>query len=106
MKGITVSDQLVEDVCSLFTSTKKAKSVEEAKTTEKISESEEAGAGEHKCPLCESNLEESITEEQMQKHVDMLMEAINENFEFVEDESLDEVENEDEDSEEDTKEGK
>ena len=68
---------------------------------------EEAQADEHVCPLCESELEHPIPEENMQECVDFILGTINEALEqdgeFLEeseDEDLDEAECEDDDKEE------
>jgi hypothetical protein len=82
-------------------------------TAENLTESqevevvEEAQADEHVCPLCESELEHPIPEENMQECVDFILGTINEALEqdgeFLEeseDEDLDEAECEDDDKEE------
>ena len=58
----------------------------------------------HQCPLCESELDEALTVERIQEHIEQILETINEAEEF-EGEDLDEAEEEDnedgEDSDED-----
>ena len=68
---------------------------------------EEAQADEHVCPLCESELEHPIPEENMQECVDFILGTINEALEQdgeyleeSEDEDLDEAECEDDNKEE------
>lgn len=99
MRGITLSDDFVKQIVG----TSPAK---------KISESTEASQTEaHVCPLCESHLEEPISEEKIQEHVDYFLDVINENFDIVgeelneeeeveEGEELDESEDEEESEEE------
>jgi hypothetical protein len=87
-------------------------------TAENLTESqevevvEEAQADEHVCPLCESELEHPIPEENMQECVDFILGTINEALEqdgeYLEEsddedfeEDLDEAEEEDEDKDED-----
>ena len=71
---------------------------------------EEAQADEHVCPLCESELEHPIPEENMQECVDFILGTINEALEqdgeYLEesdDEDLDEAECDDDDDDEDKK---
>lgn len=91
MRGITLSDEFVSQIVG--------------KTAAKISESTEAPQAEaHVCPLCESHLEEPISEEKIQEHVDYFLDVINENFDIVGDdldegEELDEEEQLDEEEE-------
>lgn len=78
MRGITLSDEFVSQIVG--------------KTAAKISESTEAPHAEaHVCPLCESHLEEPLSEERIQEHVDYFLDVINENFDIVGD-NLDEEE--------------
>ena len=92
MRGI----QLTEDYISQIV----------GKPAAKISESAEAPQAEkHVCPLCESHLEEPISEEKIQEHVDYFLEVINENFDIVgeelnEEEEVEETEEESEEGEE------
>lgn len=88
MRGI----QLTEDYISQIV----------GKPAAKISESAEAPQAEkHVCPLCESHLEEPISEEKIQEHVDYFLEVINENFDIVGEELNEEEEVEaDEETEE------
>ena len=55
----------------------------------------------HQCPLCESELDEALTVERIQEHIEQILETINEAEEF-EGEDLDEAEEEDDDEEEDS----
>ena len=48
----------------------------------------------HQCPLCESELDEALTVERIQEHIEQILETINEAEEF-EGEDLDEAEEED-----------
>jgi DNA repair exonuclease SbcCD ATPase subunit len=71
---------------------------------EQIEEAFEA----HVCPLCESQLEEAITDEQLAEHVDFMVSVISE-MEDITDEDLDELAEEitsDESEEEDLDEAK
>lgn len=87
MRGITLSEEFVNQIVG--------------KTAGKVSESTEAPQAEaHVCPLCESHLEEPISDEKIEEHVEYFLDIINENFEIVGD-SLDEEEAvEEDDSEE------
>lgn len=70
---------------------------------------EEAQADEHVCPLCESELEHPIPEENMQECVDFILGTINEALEqdgeYLEEseDELDEAECEDEDEDDEDK---
>ena len=55
----------------------------------------------HQCPLCESELDEALTVERIQEHIEQILETINEAEEF-EGEDLDEAEEEDNEDEEDS----
>ena len=57
----------------------------------------------HECPLCESQLEEALTVEQIQEHIDYILETITE-AEEVEGEDLDEEYQDDEEEEDDDEE--
>lgn len=81
-------------------------------TAENLTESqevevvEEAQADEHVCPLCESELEHAIPEENMQECVDFILgkinEALEQDGEFLEEgEDCDDEDKSDEDEEED-----
>ena len=54
----------------------------------------------HQCPLCESELDEALTVERIQEHIEQILETINEAEEF-EGEDLDEAEEEDNDDDDD-----
>jgi|TARA_E500000305_G_scaffold54562_1_gene43581 hypothetical protein len=83
----------------------KKKDEEEDKKMEKQEESTEL----HQCPLCESELDEALTVERIQEHIEQILETINEAEEFegeelseAEDDDEEEKEEEDEDEEEDS----
>lgn len=107
MKGINVSESLVNSVLD-FVKPGHTKKIEEAKAAEtakaetkpKVEETTETAEEpeDHVCPLCESKLEQPLTQEQLKEHVDYFLRIINENFD-ADGESLDEET--DEDSEED-----
>ena|GEM_PF-4499559 len=79
MRGITLSEEFVQQIVG-------------ANSSKTISESTEASHAEaHVCPLCESHLEEPLSEERIQEHVDYFLDVINENFDIVGD-NLDEEE--------------
>jgi len=78
MRGITLSEEFVNQIVG--------------KTAGKVSESTEASQTEaHVCPLCESHLEEPISDEKIEEHVEYFLDISYENFEIVGD-SLDEEE--------------
>tara|TARA_R100001460_G_scaffold12725_3_gene29070 strand:+ start:34195 stop:34551 length:357 start_codon:yes stop_codon:yes gene_type:complete len=54
----------------------------------------------HECPLCESQLDNPLSVEQIQEHIEFILETINEAEEF-EGEELSEAEEEEDDAEED-----
>ena len=62
------------------------KKLEESKEEEVIEEATkvEEEVEVHTCPLCESELQEPISEEVMKEHVTMLLELINESMEEIE----------------------
>ena len=88
MRGIQLTEEFVSQIVG--------------KPAAKISESAEGGehTEAHVCPLCESHLEEPISEEKIQEHVDYFLDVINENFDIVGDELNEEEEMEDEGDEE------
>jgi hypothetical protein len=96
MRGIQLDESVTKDILSFRkpklaeTTAKpeevKTEKVEEAKKTKK----EEPVVESHVCPLCESKLEEEISDEKLQEHVDYLLSVINENFTEDGEESLDE----------------
>lgn len=90
MKGINVSDDFVSQILGKPTAKLSESQVEQEAVVEETQE--EA----HVCPLCESHLEEAISEERIQEHVDFFLAVINENFDF-EGEDLDESELEESD---------
>lgn len=91
MRGITLTEDFVSQIVG--------------KPAAKISESQEGGehVETHVCPLCESHLQEPISEEKIQEHVDYFLTVINENFDIV-GEDLDEAEEVEEGDEEETEE--
>jgi hypothetical protein len=88
MRGIQLTEEFVSQIVG--------------KPAAKISESTEGGdhTEAHVCPLCESHLEEPISEEKIQEHVDYFLDVINENFDIVGEELNEEEEMEDEGDEE------
>jgi len=93
MKGIQVTDDFINAVL-------KGCNLTESQEVEVIEEGED----EHVCPLCESQLEEAISEEQMSEHVGFMLSVLNESLED-DGESLDEDEYQDEDEDEDELDG-
>jgi transcription elongation factor Elf1 len=87
MRGITLTEDFITQIVG--------------KPAVKISESQEGGeqTEKHVCPLCESHLEEPISEEKIQEHVDYFLDVINENFDIVGDD-LDETEEVEEEADE------
>jgi len=95
MKGIEITDEFV-------------KMIVESDPTRKVTESAEAvveeatDEAEHACPLCESQLEEPLSEETLAEHVDYILDAINESVSYEDGESLledDELEDDEYDDE-------
>ena len=90
---ILAANQLVE-----------SKEVNEAQEVETVEEACEEG---HVCPLCESELDDPISEEAMQECVDFILGTINEALEqdgeFLEEADKDDDDDEDEDEEENDK---
>ena len=105
MRYIDVDDNFVGKILAA-NQLAESKDLNESQEVEVV---EEAQADEHVCPLCESELEHPIPEENMQECVDFILGTINEALEqdgeFLEEaEEADEEEDEDEDdSEEDDK---
>lgn len=103
MRYINVDDDFVGKILAA-NQLAKSKDLNESQEVEVV---EEAQADEHVCPLCESELEHPIPEENMQECVDFILGTINEALEqdgeyLEEAEEADEEEDED-DSEEDDK---
>ena len=107
MRYIDVNDEFVGKI--LAANQLSTQGLNESQEVEVV---EEAQADEHVCPLCESELEHPIPEENMQECVDFILGTINEALEMdgehleeSEDEDfeedLDEAEEEDEDEDED-----
>ena len=105
MKGINVSDEYVNAVIAQCpthkieeSAPKKVEDVIQEKADAKSGEAEEDGAA---CPLCESHLQEPISEERLAEHVEYLLSVLNEatddDGETLSEE--DELEVEDDDSE-------
>lgn len=88
MRGIQLTEEFISQIVG--------------KPAAKISESTEGGehTETHVCPLCESHLEEPISEEKIQEHVDYFLDVINENFDIVGEDLNEEEEMEDEEGEE------
>lgn len=105
MRYINVDDEFVGKV--LAANQLSTKGLNESQEVEVV---EEAQADEHVCPLCESDLEHPIPEENMQECVDFILGTINEALElegeFLEEseEDLDEAECEDDDEDEEDEE--
>lgn len=103
MRYINVDDNFVGKILAA-NQLAESKDLNESQEVEVV---EEAQADEHVCPLCESELEHPIPEENMQECVDFILGTINEALEqdgeyLEEAEEADEEEDED-DSEEDDK---
>ena len=108
MRYINVDDDFVGKILAA-NQLAESKDLNESQEVEVV---EEAQADEHVCPLCESDLEHPIPEENMQECVDFILGTINEALEvdgeYLEEsededfeEDLDEAEEEDEDKDED-----
>ena len=102
MRYINVDDEFVGKILAA-NQLAESKDLNESQEVEVV---EEAQAEEHVCPLCESELEHPIPEENMQECVDFILGTINEALEqdgeYLEesdDEDLDEAECEDKDDE-------
>lgn len=83
MRGISVDQSVIDQIFA-------PKKVAESKVEAKVNESEEVEAEAHTCPLCESVLEEALSEEKISEHVEWMLGVINENFDISNDDSLDE----------------
>jgi len=95
MRYIDVEDDFVKKI--LTASSPKAGTLSESQEVFEEGYDEEQEA--HACPLCESQLEEPISEEAMQECVDFIMQTINEAIE-LEGELFEESEEEEEEEEE------
>jgi hypothetical protein len=110
MRYINVDDEFVGKILAA-NQLAESKDLNESQEVEVV---EEADADEHVCPLCESELEHPIPEENMQECVDFILGTINEALEqdgeYLEEseDDLDEAEceDDDEDADEDADEDK
>lgn len=85
MKGIQVSNEFVDRILAANGVAKVNESVETA-TAEAVVEEAEV----HVCPLCESKLEEAISQEKIEEHVNYIMGVLEESVEVEDGEDLDE----------------
>tara|TARA_R100001509_G_scaffold43822_2_gene23741 strand:- start:752 stop:1105 length:354 start_codon:yes stop_codon:yes gene_type:complete len=101
MRYINVDDDFVGQILAA-NQLAESKDLNESQEVEVVEEACEEG---HVCPLCESELDEPISEESMQECVDFILGTINEALEqdgeFLEEseDDLSEAEDEDEDEE-------
>lgn len=119
MRYVDVADEFVNQILEAnkltnqsLTEAKAAKPQVEEKEEEeeKVAPKKTEEATElHQCPLCESQLDEALTVERIQEHIEQILETINEAEEFegeelseTEDADEEEKEEEDEDEEEDS----
>jgi len=98
---ILAANKLANGSDSLTEATKAKKKEEEHDDEDKQQEQQQMGEATdlHECPLCESQLENPLSVEQIQEHIEFILETINEAEEF-EGEELSEAEEEDEDEDE------
>ena len=96
MRYINVEDDYVGKILAANQLTD-SKDLNESKEVEVVEEACEEG---HVCPLCESELDEPISEQAMQECVDFILGTINEALE-KDGEFLEEADDEDEDKDED-----
>tara|TARA_E500000305_G_C4017663_1_gene236712 strand:- start:675 stop:1013 length:339 start_codon:yes stop_codon:yes gene_type:complete len=96
MRYINVEDDYVGKILAANQLTD-SKDLNESKEVEVVEEACEEG---HVCPLCESELDEPISEQAMQECVDFILGTINEALE-QDGEFLEEADDEDEDKDED-----
>lgn len=92
MKGIQISDDFVSQIFGRPAG-KLSESTVEVEGQDEVLEEDV-----HVCPLCDSELNEAISEERIQEHIDFFLSVINENFDF-EGDDLDESELEEVDEE-------
>jgi hypothetical protein len=85
MRGINVSDDFVSQILGKPVAKLSESSVVEETVNEETAEDV------HVCPLCESHLEEEISQEKIDEHINFFLSVINENFDFAGDD-LDESE--------------
>ena len=95
MQYINVDDQFVADILKANKISKTEQGLQESAEVvveEQLEEAEEV----HACPLCESELDEPISEEAMQECVDFVLATLNEAA-ALEEQMLAEADDEDED---------
>tara|TARA_Y100001938_G_C8037592_1_gene404249 strand:- start:691 stop:1008 length:318 start_codon:yes stop_codon:yes gene_type:complete len=96
MRYINVDDDFVGEILAA-NKLSNSKDLNESQEVEVVEEACEEG---HVCPLCESELDEPISEQNMQECVDFILGTINEALEH-DGESLEESEDEEKDEEKD-----
>lgn len=96
MRKINVEDSVIADLFSSDVWSKAGYTLKQATAkvpdaSEKLTESEEAkeevlveDTEKHVCPLCESVLEENLSDDKLQEHVNYILGILNENFETEE----------------------
>lgn len=100
MRGMDIAKEIYEDILKSKVWADQGVKVNLKESTEVSEEVEATEEETHVCPLCESTLEEPISEEKIEEHVNSLVDVVLEAFgEGVDLESLDE-EVDEEDSEE------
>jgi len=100
MRGMDIAKEIYEDILKSKVWAEQGVKVNLKESTEVSEEVEATEEETHVCPLCESTLEEPISEEKIEEHVNSLVDVVLEAFgEGVDLESLDE-EVDEEDSEE------
>tara|TARA_R100001443_G_scaffold82171_2_gene89162 strand:- start:250 stop:609 length:360 start_codon:yes stop_codon:yes gene_type:complete len=102
---ILAANKLAKGSDSLTEATKAKKKQEEHDKDDKQQEQQQMGEATdlHECPLCESQLDNPLSVEQIQEHIEFILETINEAEEF-EGEELSEAEEEEEEEDEDEEE--
>jgi len=93
MKYVDVSDEFVKGILSVNNLLN-----EKAEEAPQVVE-EEVNEEEHYCPMCESQLEEPISEDKMQECIDIIVDALNEAIDSDGEELNEEEDQEDEDEE-------
>ena len=121
MRYVDISDEYVNQILEANKLTKDSDSLSEGKVPPQLADHVKGDGKEekkekkdkkeestelHQCPLCESELDEALTVERIQEHIEQILETINEADEF-EGEELSEADDddekeEDEDEEEDS----
>jgi len=103
------NQSLTEAECPSHDDKKKKKEHKEENKPEKKEMDGKESTELHQCPLCESELDEALTVERIQEHIEQILETINEAEEFegeelseAEDDDGEETEEEDQDEEEDS----